>query len=247
MVVTPRHFGINADDLPRARRFYERVFGWKIEPTQWDGYLQIAIAGVPTAGLQGRRELVKGVRANSFELSFAVADIAATLDDIANAGGTVLMRPSPIPNGPTVGYFQDTEGNTIGVGQYPAPRAPAAPPTLRYFAMNADNVQRAKAFYERVFGWTYKPWGPPDYYQVQTDGAIGALQERRPLVKGVRINAPEPTFGVDDIRATLAAAQAAGGAVLRPIGRIEGGPEVAYVQDTEGNMFGLGQYPDAPR
>jgi len=25
------HFAINADDLPRARRFYENVFGWKFQ------------------------------------------------------------------------------------------------------------------------------------------------------------------------------------------------------------------------
>ncbi len=26
-----RHFAINADDLPRARRFYERVFAWSFQ------------------------------------------------------------------------------------------------------------------------------------------------------------------------------------------------------------------------
>jgi len=26
-----QHFAINADDIPRARRFYERVFGWRFD------------------------------------------------------------------------------------------------------------------------------------------------------------------------------------------------------------------------
>ncbi len=29
-----RHFAINADDLSRARRFYERVFGWTFDPAR---------------------------------------------------------------------------------------------------------------------------------------------------------------------------------------------------------------------
>lgn len=119
--------------------------------------------------------------------------------------------------------------------------------TPRHFDINADDVQRAKVFYERVFGWTYKPWGPPDYYQVQTDGVLGALQERRNLIKGVRTNAFEPTFAVADINITLATIKAEGGAILMQPFHIAGGPDVGYFQDTEGNICGLGQYPSGAR
>jgi hypothetical protein len=44
--------GRNADNLVRAQRFNERVFGWSIKPTTWDGYLLISIEGLATAGLQ---------------------------------------------------------------------------------------------------------------------------------------------------------------------------------------------------
>ena len=36
--------------------------------------------------------------------------------------------------------------------------------TLRHFAINADDVPRAKRFYEEVFGWSFTPWGPPNFY-----------------------------------------------------------------------------------
>ena len=51
------------------------------------------------------------------------------------------------------------------------------PATLRHFAINADDVPRAKAFYEKVFGWNFNPWGPPDFYQVKNaaTSAWGAL------------------------------------------------------------------------
>jgi hypothetical protein len=46
------------------------------------------------------------------------------------------------------------------------------PAILRHFAINADNVQRAKAFYETVLGWTFNPWGPPGFYQVKNAGRV---------------------------------------------------------------------------
>lgn len=118
------------------------------------------------------------------------------------------------------------------------------PATLRHFAINADNVQRAKAFYEKVLGWTFIPWGPPDFYQVKDAGTgiMGALQERRSLQEGRRTNAFESSFAVDDIRATLAAAQANGGKILMHPYHIEGVGDVGYFEDSEGNICGVAQY-----
>jgi hypothetical protein len=118
------------------------------------------------------------------------------------------------------------------------------PATLRHFAINADSVQRAKGFYENVLGWTFNPWGPPDFYQVRNagGGVIGALQERRSLQEGRRTNAFEVSFAVDDIRATLAAAQANGGKILMPPYHIEGVGDVGYFEDSEGNICGVAQY-----
>jgi len=41
-------------------------------------------------------------------------------------------------------------------------------PHLAHFAINADDVPRAKKFYEKVFGWKFSAWGPPNFYQIQT-------------------------------------------------------------------------------
>src|SRR3954470_19948497 len=91
-------------------------------------------------------------------------------------------------------------------------RRPAMTATLRHFAINADDVPRARAFYEGVFGWTFTPWGPPGFYQVKDagEGLIGALQGRRPI-EGRTMPGMELTFGVDDLDATIAAIEAAGG------------------------------------
>ena len=62
------------------------------------------------------------------------------------------------------------------------------PPTghLAHFAINSDDLGASRRFYEAVFGWTFEPWGPPDFFHVVTadgarPGAKGALQKRRPL------------------------------------------------------------------
>jgi predicted enzyme related to lactoylglutathione lyase len=118
------------------------------------------------------------------------------------------------------------------------------PAKVRHFAINADNVSRAKAFYEGVFSWSFDPWGPPDFYQVKNAGAgiLGALQGRRELAPGVRMAGYEMTAGVEDLKATIAAVEAGGGKIIMQPYRIEGVGELIYFEDTEGNLVGAMQY-----
>jgi len=111
-------------------------------------------------------------------------------------------------------------------------------------AINADDVQRAKGFYEAVFGWRFEPWGPLDYYQVKNagDGFLGALQGRRELKAGARMLGFEATMAVEDIAATIATLEGAGGKVVMPPIYIEGVGRLIYFEDTEGNLVGAMQY-----
>ncbi|HLZ82789.1 MAG TPA: VOC family protein [Caulobacteraceae bacterium] len=118
------------------------------------------------------------------------------------------------------------------------------PARLRHVAINADDVQRAKAFYETVFGWRFEPWGPPDFYQVKNagEGFLGALQHRRELKPGAKMLGFEATMGVEDIQATIAAVEAAGGRILTRPYYIEGVGKLVYFEDPEGNFVGVMQY-----
>jgi uncharacterized protein len=121
------------------------------------------------------------------------------------------------------------------------------PATLRHLAINADDVQRAKTFYEAVFGWRFEPWGPPDYYQAREagEGFVMALQGRRELEPGARMLGLEATLAVDDIGATTAAIVAAGGRMVSREYYIESVGRLAYFEDPAGNLLGAMQY-DAP-
>jgi len=195
---------------------------------------------VATGGLAKRRSLLDEPM-NVFELTLAVENVEATLATAESLGARVLMPPSQVGGGgPLVAYFADPDGNLCGIGQYAEPRAPV--PTLRHVAINADDVQRAKAFYETLFDWPFAPWGPPDYYIADLGGMHAALQERRELLDGVRTNGLEPTFAVRDIRAVLAAVDANGGRALMPPFTLDGVGDIGYFVDTEGNLCGVAQY-----
>ena len=114
-----------------------------------------------------------------------------------------------------------------------------------HFAINADDVERARGFYETVLGWTFQPWGPPDFYRITTGGEgapSGALQVRRDLVPGMRTVGFECTVAVADVRQSASAAVRAGGAVLMDVTTISGVGHLAFVRDPEGNALGLMQY-----
>ncbi len=120
------------------------------------------------------------------------------------------------------------------------------PAKFRHLALNADDVQRAKAFYETVFGWRFEPWGPPDYYQAMgvADGCVTALWGRRELKPGAKMLGFEATVAVDDLEAAMSAIETAGGRVIsRPIYIDEVG-RLAYFEDPEGNLLGVMQYDD---
>ena len=120
------------------------------------------------------------------------------------------------------------------------------PNPVAYFAINADNVPRARKFYETVFSWRFEPWGPPDFYLIETgdeqDAAVkGALQERRELVPGHRMLGYECTITVADIDQTIRAIEANGGRIASAKFHIPTVGTIAYFFDSEGNVAGLRQ------
>jgi uncharacterized protein len=118
------HFAINADDLPRARRFYERVFGWRFNAWGPPGFYQIDMGADGPAtvigALQGRRELVKGRPTIGYECTISVPSVDATAKAVAANGGTTVLEKSIIVGVGALMFFQDPEGNVFGAIQFDA-------------------------------------------------------------------------------------------------------------------------------
>jgi predicted enzyme related to lactoylglutathione lyase len=110
-----------------------------------------------------------------------------------------------------------------------------------HFAIHADDLPRARRFYERVFGWRFRPWGPPDFYLIATGnepdpGIHGALQKRHQPVQGTGMIGYECTISVESVDETAAAVEANGGKVIMPKTVIAGVGHLIHFEDTEGNI-----------
>lgn len=119
------------------------------------------------------------------------------------------------------------------------------PNDIAHFAIHADDCARAKRFYERVFGWTFTPWGPPGFWRIETSPGApvhGALQSRRAPVSGQGMSGFECTVSVDDVDAIAKAVVASGGKVTMPAFVIEGVGTLIMLEDTEGNVLGAMRY-----
>lgn len=115
---------------------------------------------------------------------------------------------------------------------------------LASFAIHADDVQRCRRFYERVFGWRFEPWGPPDFYLVHTDDArMHGLMHKRLEPRGVGgPNCFECSIAVDDIEATTKILKAEGVKILHDRAPIPTVGVLTKFEDTEGNVLGAIQY-----
>jgi len=121
------------------------------------------------------------------------------------------------------------------------------PNHVRHFAINADDLKRARRFYEHVFDWRFEAWGPPGFYLIRTSegtdpGPLGAMQQRRELVPGQRTVGFECTVGVESADAAAKAAEAHGGKVIMPKTIIPTVGELVWLQDPEGNIVGAMKY-----
>ena len=118
-----------------------------------------------------------------------------------------------------------------------------------HFAIECDDVERAKAFYEAVFGWRITPWGPPNYYHIATGtpdnpGILGDLRERQHKLEGAAAGTSGYvcTINVGSLKEVLAATEAHGGRIHSPPYHIEHVGTVAYIEDSEGNRVGVIQH-----
>lgn len=120
-----------------------------------------------------------------------------------------------------------------------------------HFEIQADDIERAKAFYAAVFGWRYE-----DYSQFTGATYWGVLtgEDPEPGINGGLLQRPAPapapeqgtnafvcTIQVADYDAAHEAIMAAGGIVALPKYAMPGMAWQGYYLDSEGNTFGVHQ------
>ena len=121
-----------------------------------------------------------------------------------------------------------------------------------HFEIQADDLDRAQAFYRDVFGWKFEDYshftGGDPYFGIvagseDEPGINGGLMQRPAPAPGAGqgANAFVCTMGTDDYDATHDLILAAGGQVAMPKYALPGMAWQGYYVDTEGNTFGIHQ------
>ncbi len=116
------HFEIPANDVKRAKNFYEKTFGWKIK--EWkdpSGKMKFQYFGVHTRkkpkdmGIDGG--LMKRSMPNQpLTIYMTVKSIDKSLATVVKNGGKICMPKTDIGAG-SIACFLDPEGNMIGLHQ----------------------------------------------------------------------------------------------------------------------------------
>ena len=113
------HFEIPADDPDRAVKFYEEVFGWKIEKWEGGDYWLVTTGPNDEPGINGAI-MPKEEGNDMVRNSIAVESLDDYVKKIEAQGGKMLMEKVNIPGIGDWALFQDTEGNISGILQ-PSP------------------------------------------------------------------------------------------------------------------------------
>ena len=105
-------------DMPAAREFYSKVFGWGIEESQFDGgaYTLFQVDGRNIAGGLDMSTMLPDSVPPHWLVYFTVDNAAATADKVRELGGTVINGPFDSPMGP-IAILQDPVGAVFAIIQ----------------------------------------------------------------------------------------------------------------------------------
>lgn len=93
------HWELMVEDVAKARAFYGKVFDWRFEENNPQGYTMIDTGTAPGGGLMARPPTAPAAALNTY---FRVDDINRTLAVVVESGGTVIVPKTEIPG---IGWF----------------------------------------------------------------------------------------------------------------------------------------------
>ena len=115
------HFEIPADKEDRAKKFYNKVFGWDITPVPEMGYTMLQTGPTDKKGMAKDKGFINGGMMKrkkpmeSVMITISVEDIDNTNKKIVKMGGKVVGEKLKIGEMGYIQYFKDSEGNMIGL------------------------------------------------------------------------------------------------------------------------------------
>lgn len=237
-------------DVEAAKSFYAAVFGWRFEEyvarhgsTYFlaclaDGLVTIFapyISGQDPADMNGR-----------WNVYFATGDVREFVDGLAHSGGVLESEPAVLDDAGEMVFFSPPGGGNTGAW-HPWRRFRSArsedPGAVAWIELLTPEPQAAVAFFQQQFGHEVTEYPQDDggtYSTLLANGTeVAGIAAVPAGSEGILDPGWQVYFGVSSVAESVAAAVAAGAAVLlEPDGTEEGGT-IATLRDPQGAVFNL--------
>jgi uncharacterized protein len=241
----PAWVDLSSTDAAASREFYANLFGWKLEiaeDPQYGGYATAKIGEQSAGGIGPKQEGDSSPTA--WSLYIGTDDVDALARKVQDAGGAVIAPPFDVGDQGRMAVFQDPSGAFFSAWQagQMTKFVSGIPTSYGWAELNARGLERAIAFYEKVFGWTTStsPYGEGlEYTQFAHDGEniLGAL-EMNPAIPAEVPSYWMVYFMADDVDASYRKALDLGAREVVAPSDFPGG-RFAIVTDPQGATFGL--------
>ncbi len=111
------HFEVIGKDGDKLQSFYSDLFGWEINADNRMKYGMVSREDNLDQGIGIGGGIGPGREGGDSWVTFYVSvdDVEEGLKRAESLGGTRVMGPADVPEGPTVGQFKDPEGHLIGL------------------------------------------------------------------------------------------------------------------------------------
>jgi predicted enzyme related to lactoylglutathione lyase len=246
---TPIWYELLTSDAKASTSFYESVIGWKVQPAAPGDPKGYQMIDAPNAHIGGLMELSPEMRSNGARPTWlvyvGVEDVDATLKDVTEAGGKVMMPAFDIPNVGRIAMIADPQGIPLYVmrgamNEVSTVFERAGMGKCNWNELATPDQAAATAFYTKVFGWKYPDKlsmpGGGDYLFVDAGGVgIGAIT-------GLHGEAKPGWcfyFRTPNIEAAVERVKKGGGKVLQGPMEVPGGDKVIVALDPDGAPFGV--------
>ncbi len=261
----------NQPDPQAAAEFYRGLFGWELEdqmpPESGAHYFTARIRGQDVAAISSVPDGAPPTATWNTYVWVESAD--ATADKVREAGGGVLSEPFDVFDSGRMAVCSDPEGAMFSLWQPDRHRGATVVNehgSVNFNDLHARDLDRAKAFYGAVFGWTtlemdggFTAWTLPGYGDFletinpgtrERNAALGAPAGFEDVVASLSVlgdDLPDAqaswgvTFAVDDADAAAERTTALGGTVVS-------GPfdapwvRMAVIADPQGATFIASQF-----
>jgi len=242
---TPSWVDLQTSDQAAAKEFYKNLLGWEgfddqeMPDTGGQTYSLAKHKGRDVAAIAPLPPQ-QGIPPH-WNTYVTVADVDATVGQVPNAGGNVVMPAMDVMDAGRMAVVADPTGamiaiwqakNHIGAGLVNEPGA------YTWNELHTPDVAKAGAFYAKVFGWepqVFAEMGDYTVFNLEGNGIAGGT---KPQMEGVPPNWLV-YFEVGDTDKTAAKAQELGATILAPPMDIPTVGRFSVIMDPQGAVFAI--------